>query len=317
MATDQEFFDALKVENEKTVAKEGRPAIDRGIGYKLLGEKKQDGTPKFSTKYIMRVCHCSSRLVRLMRKEMLDKGIVTKEEVDLSKLDYDARSFDEECIEVRGLSFRDWMISKERENGKAIFSFCQKVWSNVWKKPYLYEITDASNNRAEQLAQEFLKVFGEDIKRIRARITSIRRFFSFMKREDINDMYLRLTESKHPRAMREVPSLAFVDSPLQIQEAIDEMKARFGLEGELLVMLKIVTQMRTGQADEKRELWGIQVGEPDHSFLLMPSGVEGQIVFQIHAKMNETWTINFLPKQVKQKLFDLYQTRKKGENSFS
>lgn len=310
MPTDSEMFSQVEVKRSEG----GRPAVDRELGYRLLQEKKADGSQKFSTKYLMRVLHCSSRMIRELKQEMREKGIVSKSEIDLQKLDKESRDFDSECKEVIGSSFKDWIVGKQKGSGIDIFYFCRKVWSDsaIWDRPFLYDVADLNKPEvADELANKFLKYFGGDEKRIRDRITRIRRFFTFMRREDVNDRYLRLTESKHPRNKRDVPQLAFINSPTQIQEAIDEMGKRFGPEGELIVMLKIVSQMRTGMGSEKRELWGTQCGEIDHSYLIMPD--ENQYVFQVHAKMNETWMINWMPKEVKKRLYSLYKTRQKGE----
>lgn len=311
MPTDKVIFDSLTQKSITPIKQKTKPSIDRTLAYQLLGEKTKDGEPRFTTKYIMRVLHCSSRAIRMLRKEMLDKGIVSKETVDMEKLDKAQRDFDTECKEVMGYSFIEWLKSKQKK-GLTIFNFCQKVWAEVWDKPFLYDVKDRNKQVGDELARLFIKKFGDDAQRIRDRKTRIRRFFDFMGREDINNRHLTMTRSRDLKLTKEVPEICFTDFPVKLDLAIAEMNKALGSEAELVIKLKLCTQMRTGALE--RELWGIRCKETNHSYIIMQN--EDEYAFKVTAKMNEIWVISWIPKEVRKDLFKLYQSRNKGDKLF-
>lgn len=308
MPTDKEMFDTLK-EEKKNQKKSGRPSFNRELAYAMLAEQERTGKP--STRYIKRALgNPSNRSLTRIREEMKAKKLII-EKTDYEKLDQQVRKFDEECKEAMGISFYDWCCSKmQKSSGRQIFRFCERIWEEIWNKPIIYGIKDRNSNLADQLAMDFLKQYGEDTKRIRGRKKKIRRFFAFMGREDINNRHLTMSRARDPVNVREVPEISFTNFPVKLQECIDEMES-YGLEYGLIPKIKICTQMRTGSAQANRELWGITVGEANHTYLIMEDANE--YTFKISAKMNETWTINWLPKSVRKELYQLYQMRDRGE----
>lgn len=282
----------------------GRPRLNRQLAYQLIRGDK-------STAYICRVLKCKPRSVRLLRNELRDKGetILDRRTRTGSPSEME---LDDECKEVMGYSFHQWLKSKTK-CADDLFSFINRTWINLWGKTPLYEIRDPNSPLADQLAQTFLSTFGGDLKRIRRRKKHIRYFFRFFARSDILDRHLSMSTSRDPIEVRIIPELTLIDTPSKVQRAIDQVKATLGEEAALAIQLKMVSQMRTGEQD--RELYGIHVQGTTGSYITMNSPTD--YAFHVKAKGNEEWDITWLPITIANRLYDLVKSRQAGERLVS
>lgn len=294
-----------------SVNKGGRPSVDRQRAFTLAKSQLETGKP--STQYICRVLRIQDRTWRKLKKEYIDSRKELGETVkkpDYDLLDVSVRDFEEELKATTDLSFLGWLKGKTKTY-RQIFNFCQKEWIRQGK-PSLYWISqrDSQGHQAEQFAQSFIESQLQEPRTRRYRKTLMSYLLTFLGRKDVYEKFLKVTQSRDPRPVKEVPEILMTDFPKKFEKAIDLMKERLGEEGSILIKLKLVTLMRTGDKGESRELWGIKVGEPNHTYLIMKSSDE--YVFKIHAKMNESWTITWIPREVRKELFELYKTREKG-----
>lgn len=302
IGTDQEIFTG-----EKKPKKPGRgDRLNRELGYKLL-------KARYSTQHIRRVLGCSARSVRLMRQELREAGEIeeTEKTAEMDRLGLD---FDKECERAVGISFAAWLKSKRKDH-RTIFNFSKMVWEKIWTKPSLVMVRDRDQIIGDQLAMKFLEMFGEDYKRIRHRKKRIRQLFTFLGRQDINDRYLTMTKSRDPEPIREIPELTLIEFPKMIDEALNMVRHRFGAEYETALKFKIVTQMRTGNVAEGRELMGMTCGTSTGTWITMtdPDEFRGQIL----AKGRERWVVQWIPTEVRRQLWEVYQKRETGEHLFS
>jgi len=287
----------------KTKSEKGRPKINRELGYQLI-------KAGYSNRYICKVLGCKARTVRLMKQELKQKGELEEKQVteDLDKIAID---FDEECKRAVGISFHDWLKSQVK-GYKWIFNFCKLCWEKVWDKPSLVLVKDRDNQLGDQLAMKWLEVFQDDVRRLRRRKKLIRYLFRFLGRHDICDRYLRMSLTREPEEVRELPHITFPDFPVKLDECIRLTEQMLGWEYGLALKFKVVTMMRTGK--EAKELMGIKVGEENHSYLIMQNVDEFRL--KVTAKRNEVWNVTWLPKTVREDLFKLYSSRLKGEKLF-
>ena len=300
IGTDKEIFGADLSLRVKT---RGRPKVNRELAYKLI-------KAGYSTRYICRVLKCRPRTVRLMRKELEKLGeIEANTEIDLDKIELE---FDDECVRAVGISFFDWLKSRTKKY-KYIFNFCRRVWEKVWDKPSLVLLRDYNNPLGDQLCMKFLEVFGEDKKRIRNRKITIRFLFRFLGRTDLCDRYLTVSESRDPRPLREIPEISLLDFPERLDRAINLVGERLGEEYALALRFKIVTQMRTGEAE--KELMGIKVGDTNNGSWIIFNGVD-EWRSEILAKKNEKWILTWIPRPIREELYRLYEQREQGEPLF-
>ena len=281
----------------------GRPRINRALAHQLI-------KAGYSTRYIRRVLKCSARSIRGIRQDMKERGDLEATEKTL-ELDKIALKFDEECVRATGISFYEWLKAK-RVSYKSDFSFCRKIWEQVWEKPSLVLVRDRDNPLGDQIAMKFLQVFGEDKKRLRRRKKLIRNIFRFLGRHDLCDRHLSMTLSREPEQTREIPDLTLLGFPQMLNEAIDRVEATLGHQQGTALRFKIATQMRTGA--QERELLGITVGEPNGSWILMtsPDEFRGEIL----AKRKEKWVLQWLPLELRKELYALIQTRERGDKLF-
>ena len=242
--------------------KAGRPQVNRELGYQLIKAK-----PSYSTSYICRVLKCSTKTVRRLRQELVDKGdlesIEATEEMD--KLDLE---FDDECKRAVGISFAAWLKTKTQSH-RYIFNFCQKTWINIWGRPSLIIVRNRDEPLGDQICMKFLDAFGEDIKRIRRRKKLIRYIFRFLGRQDLCDRYLTMTRARDPEPIREIPELTLLDFPRMIDEALTYVLDHYGTQYYLALRFKLVSQMRTGDFHDERELFGLTCGDANGSWIMM------------------------------------------------
>lgn len=294
-----------------SVNRGGRPSIDRQRAFQLAKSQIETGKP--STQFICRVLHIKNDTWRKIKKEYIEyrktQGeIIKKPDYDL--LDKSVRDFEEELKATTDLSFLGWLKGKTK-SWRPIFNYCQKEWLRQ-NKPSLYWIAqrDSPEHQAEQFIQSFIENQLQEAKTRRTRKTLMSYLLMFLGRKDVYEKFLKITQSRDPRSVKEVPEILMTDFPKKFERALDLMEERLGKEGSLLIKLKLVTLMRTGDIQEGRELWGIKVKETNSTYLIMNS--EDEFVFKIHAKMNESWTVRWIPKEVRRELYELYQSREKG-----
>ncbi|RLI34250.1 hypothetical protein DRO53_04005 [Candidatus Bathyarchaeota archaeon] len=173
---------------------------------------------------------------------------------------------------------------------------------------------DPNNPLADQLAQKFLEVFGNDKKRIRDRKVKIRQLFKFLGRTDVNDRWLYLGGDERP--VRELPVLANLDFPEKLERSIKRLEEEMGFEAGTCIRLKIVSLLRTGgtRKGEDKELFGLRKGGGNGTWLIMESPDVWKA--QIKAKENLRWYLNWIPKPIRLELWEIYQKRADGEKIF-
>jgi hypothetical protein len=283
----------------------GRPQINRNLARRLF----QAG---FKPSQVAKSLKCHVNTARTIRRELEAERLLAKEDRDpgLSIVQAD---FDEECRMAVGISFADWLKTKMKIH-KRVFTFCRRTWDVLWDKPSLVLTKDSAYKLGDQLCMKFLEAFGKDVKRIRYRKKLIRTLFRFLGRHDLCDRYLTMTESRDPRYIRRIPQIEMREFPSQVQSMLDEINAidsQIGLATEF----KIASQMRTGDRSEGRGLMGIRVGAGHPSYIIM----NGPDEFRCHVleKMRKGWDITWLPRRVRERLWELYQQREVGDYLFS
>ncbi len=94
-------------------------------------------------------------------------------------------------------------------------------------------------------------------------------------------------------------------------DELNTLNPQVGLGSEF----KLCSMMRTGVRADERGLMGIRVGAGGASTIIM-SGPD-EIRIHVLEKMREEWDITWLPQRVRERLWDLYQTRETGDPLFS
>ena len=303
--TDKEIFEE---DSKKRIpnggSKGGPPRINRDLARRLF----QAG---FKPSQVAKQIGCHVKTARNIRRELEESGELTTE-LREEKLNIVQADFDEECKMAIGISFADWLKTRTKAH-KRIFNFCQRTWE-MWERPSLVITKDSENKLGDQLCMKFLDQFGEDIKRIRGRKKLIRNLFRFLGRHDLCDRYLTMTQSRDPREIKRIPIIEMKDFPIKLQRTFDAINA-LDEEVGLAAEFKLASQMRTGVRKDGRGLMGIRVGTEYPSYILM----NGPDDFRIHVleKMREEYDITWIPRRVRERLWTLYQLRKKGDYLFS
>ncbi len=303
--TDSEIFkddDQLRI--QRNGSKGGRPEINRDLARLLFQADK-------TAKQVAKALKCHINTARSIRRELEEAGLLKKEGrgEGLSIVEGD---FDDECFSAVGIKFSEWLKSKTKAH-RRIFSFNQRMWV-MWGKPSLVMAKNPADKLGDQLCMKFLNKFAEDDKRIRNRKKLIRNLFRFLGRRDLCDRYLTMTTSRDPRNVKRIPQIEMLGFPVNFQLVFDELNSlnpQVGLAAEF----KSCAGPRTGVRAEDRGLMGIKVGMGGPSYIVM----DGPDSFRIHVleKMREEWDITWLPKRVRERLWELYQTREVGEPLFS
>lgn len=305
--TDKEIFGENEPKRIQTNgSKGGRPSVNRDLARRLF----QAG--EFSTAQIAKHLKCHLNTARTIRRELEEKGLLEKKDRDpgLSIIQAD---FDDECRIAIGISFADWLRARTKAH-KRIFNFCERTWTQIWDRPSLVLAKNNENKTGDQLCMKFLDTFGEDTARIRDRKKLIRNLFRFLGRKDLCDRYLTMTQSRDPRRIKRIPQIEMSEFPTQVQNMLDELNEvnpQVGLASEF----KIISQMRTGVRSQDRGLMGIKVGAGHPSYIIM----NGPDEFRIHVveKLGMGWDITWIPRRVRHRLWELYQTRENGDPLFS
>ena len=302
--TDEEIFGGGtpdRVQNGDS--KGGRPSVNRDLARRLF----QGG---FSTAQVAKHLKCHVNTVRKIRRELEESGELVKKdrEPGLSIVQAD---FDDECVMAVGISFAEWLKTKTKSH-KRIFVFCQKTWSDIWDRPSLVLVKNDENQLGDQLCLKFNNVFN-DPTRSRNRKKLIRNLFRFLGRRDLCDRYLTMTASRDPRSIKRIPQISMMGFPAQVQSMFDEIN-EIDPEMGLACEFKLASMMRTGLRSEDRGLMGLKVGSGHPSFIIMDGPDDFRI--SVLEKMRETWDVTWLPRRVRERLWELYQRREKGEPLF-
>lgn len=339
---DKKFFDSLEVKTR--VRTNGRPRINRLLAYRLLMARSSKNKP-YSSRYIQNQVDCKASVVKKMRREIRDilkltkKGIsvedislklsLLREEVelvlklskgpdvaDLTKVDQAERDFDDECVGAMGFSFKGWIESK-RKVWTPVYNFCKEVWEKIWEKPPLIIVKDRDSPLGDQLCILFLKTFGDDKKRIRDRKKRIRRLFTFLGRDDLNNRHLTMDDAQDPRPIRDVPEISFKKFPEQLNQIIDSMGKKYGHQGITLIQFKTSSLGRTGGREEGKDIFGLSKID-GQSWVIMEKR-EDEISFRskIKSKREEDWYVSYIPPIVLKSLYEIYEKRERGEFLFN
>jgi hypothetical protein len=129
-----------------------------------------------------------------------------------------------------------------------------------------------------------------------------------------------MREGRNPRAVKRVPQIemqTFPEKATTFFEVVNTVHAEIGIAAEF----KLVSQMRTGKKKDGRGLMGIRVGSKSqehgaHSSYIIMENADDYAVHVLEKK-GEEWDIGWLPRRVKDRLWELYQTRKPGDFLFS
>lgn len=323
--TDTEILGELsKFREPNTNGAGGRPRINRDLVIRNLKATDHTGNPRYTHAQIARLVGCSTRTIRRISNKAKADGLLEDEDRDGVPMGHVEADFNDETLRASriGISFREWLQInfKTKSSANYHFNFTSKIWESLWEKCSMVEMADPSSKLADKMAVRFVQEFKDDAFRIRRRLKMIRHIFRFLKRQDICDAHLKIDESKHPRSIRKVPSITFTDYGERFGDCLAKMKEAFPedpRQAELIVKFKIASQMRSGAwteegKEENRELWGIAVNDPDkNSYLIM----NGPDEYQCHvlAKKNEEWNIIWLPKNVRELLWEVYQERDPGD----
>jgi hypothetical protein len=307
--------------------KGGRPRVNRELVLRLLKSTDSKGVPRYSYAQIARDCGCSKKTVTRIRDEALLSGDLkaeTREDTAIGTVEAD---FEAECVRAMGYSFYEWIIDATPTAGKTNFNFIRECWETIWERCSLVDVRDSDHPLGDQVCQAWLRVFGTDKDRIRYRKKQVRYIFRFLGREDLCNRHLRMNDAQDPRNIRRVPEINSTDFPQKILTCFAHMerefptiKGRLGINGEIIVKgriggelicwLKVASQIRTGDNRAERELWGIKTGTQGKSYLYMTSANEFQ--FHVFAKLGKHWDIVWLPKEVREKLYEVYKTTPTG-----
>ncbi len=298
IGTDEEIFKdkAKPKRGEQSV---GRPKVDRSLALRLF-------QAKYDNKTVAGYLKIQPRTAAKIRRELTAEGLLGKLKTERDLVEVE---FDKECTRATGFSFKEWLHNKRKPEGaNKVFSFCEKVWRLQWDRPSLFLAADRTNNSADKLAQNFLSEYKEDTARIRSRKKHLRQLFTFLGRSDINDRHLKMTASRDPRRVRQVPEIPMLGFPVDLDNALNEFESIHGFVAVTWLKLKICTGIRTGDKKEKRGLAGLSADTKTKSFVMFRGGTWRAQVFE---KKGETWPITWLPADVLADLRKLYDAAQK------
>lgn len=293
--------------------KAGRPKINRDLVIRNLKAKDATGGPRYTKAQIARLMNCTPKTINRIYNEALASGALKASDFEKKAIGIIEADFDSECLRAKGLSFLKWLETRfsEQSSANLYFNFNALIWEQVFEKCDLTILADQTNHLADQMAIKFVTAFQSDKPRMRSRLKKIRFLFRFLGRGDINDKHLKMSNSKHPRAVRRVQEISNTNFPLIYNKIEDRIRTILGNDAVLDLRLKIVTQMRTGTKKSEREFYGMCKGTETKSYLTMVNAEEYQ--FHIFAKKSEEWDVIWMPEVVRTGLFKRYNERKAGE----
>jgi hypothetical protein len=142
----------------------------------------------------------------------------------------------------------------------------------------------------------------------------IRYFFRFIGRQDLNDLHLSMTKSKDPINKRDIPAITDMTFPSKIDQLIASITEKLGKEYGLAIRFKLVTMMRTGNRKTEREFLGLK-RDTGKSWISFEN--EDRFKGKILAKGREEWGLDWIPKDIRKEVYELYLTRKQGDFLFN
>jgi hypothetical protein len=311
VGTDSELMKKEAKKIKTTNGKGGRPKANEDLIIRLLKATTSDGVPRYTFKQISKSAKCTTRTVKNVKKRALADGRLKEEDRIESALNMAEADFDEECIRAKGYSFLDWLDSNLK-NHKPVFSFCEQVWNTVWERPSLVDVMDHEHHLGDKLCMEFLKVFGEDKKRLRNRKKTIRYIFRFLGRGDLCDNHLRMTKAREPVQVRRVPEISMIDFPEKFEKVVQMMEVFYPKMARLILYGKIAQQVRTGDLPDEREFWGLKKGSDSGESYIIMSDLEH---FRIHymCKSTEHWNVQWLPYELRKMFWERYNQLDYGD----
>lgn len=299
--TDKEIFGTDEPTRIRT---KGRPKVNEDLARRLFEANK------YTTGQIAGQLKCHPETVRRLRRKM-EKAGTLEVVTDIRTKNFVEADFDQECKNAKGTSFLEYMATK-RAKPRKVFNFCRKVWDKTWGKPSLVRVRNQDDVLGDELCLKFLKVWTDPIhnERNRDRKKQIRPLFEFLNRDDLNTKYLTMRQSRDPRGVKKIPEINSPKFPLLFIECLEEMEKMHDEYGAG-IRFKLCTQMRTGDRKAQRAFFGIRVGTDGKSYAY----IESPDVWQIHVleKQGNQWDMTWLPRKVREEVYDLAITRENGE----
>lgn len=295
----------------------GRPKYDRDLVIRNLALKDASGKPRYTNAQIAHIVGCSTKTIKRIKREAIENGDLKPVEETGRAIGIVEGDFEAECQRAREMSFIGWLNTRYSDDSGAnsVFNFCSQVWSEIWEKPSLVEFADKTSKLADQCALKFHEKFGDDKKRMRGRIKNIRFLMRFLDRRDINDRHFTMSNSKHPRAIRRVEEITFIDFPLKFQKCLDDIERELGPLARLGIEFKLCTQMRTGTRQSEREFFGLRKGsQSGKSYIVFSNTDEFRSI--IFAKKSEIWRLIWLPKKVRTEFYEHIEKLEEGDFIF-
>lgn len=313
VGTDKDILGAPSKFREVQKKGPGRPKVNKALVIKNLKAKNAIGGPRYTKAQIARMMKCTPRTINRIYNEAMKNGELKPEDFEKKAIGVVEADFESECFRARGLSFREWLGTKFKleTQAQSYFNFCARIWEKVWDKCDLVEFADMDSNLGDQMCLKFVTEFQDDKTRMRSRLKKIRFLIRFLRRRDLNDNHLTMNTSRHPRAKRKIPEISQSNFGILYTECEEIVRARLGNEAVNDLRLKIVTQMRTGDKKDEREFYGIRKGTKTKSYLNMVNVNEYQ--FHVYAKKAEEWDIIWMPKGVRESLFNRHEGLDKGD----
>jgi len=255
---------------------------------------------------------CTPRHVRRIRDKLIADGELQENEAEKGPGIVSAE-FDDECIRAKGMSYRQYLKNKRKEWAYP-FNFARKTWVKIWDKPNLVLVADGDNQLGDQICQQFLTVMCADTTKSRDRKKLIRPLFKFLGRSDLNDIHLTMRKGRDKISIKRIPQLDTLEFPKLFDKALSAFRDKYGVVKYNKLRFKLCAGTRTGDLKEGRGWAGIRKlkqGEKYNSYMYFTGPDE----FQIHVleKMNEEWDINWLPKEVRHGVYDIYKDMEPGQ----
>lgn len=328
IGTDAEILGSPSKKRESN-GKVGRKKINRELVMRNMKLKDNFGLPTYTDGQLAKMAGCTKRTIRNIRSELIEAGELESDESIKRSMGLVEADFDAECERANGYSFSSWMQTRfsgsEKNAWKTTFNFCSLVWEKLWNKCSLLEMADRTSQLADLNAIAFVNAFQEDNERMRGRLKKVRFIFRFLGRKDVCDRHLTMSDSKHPRPKRKVPEITIIDFGkkwTQIENLVlkylsesPKFNKKHGIEAITLLRFKLCSQMRTGNIKREKECWGLRKGTESKSYIFMESPDR----FQCHvfAKQGEEWDIMWLPKDVRERMYQHLETIENGDNIWS
>jgi hypothetical protein len=306
VTNEEKLYEFPKDPKAKALVNE-RKGINRALVKRLLASRK------FDYEQIANYVGCSTRHLRRIRDELIEKGEINTEEA-AKGMGIVAAEFDEECLRATGESFKTYIMNK-RKRWKPVFAFCQRTWKHVWGEPSIFLMLDRSDPTGAEMCQLFLKAFGNNKKRIRDYKKYLRPFFVFISRDDLKDKYLAMSATQDPEGVREVPQLEVIDFPLKLDKAISAFEEIHGVCKADLLRFKITSGLRTGEKKDDRGWTGIRKksGDENYKSYIFFDGDPDKVVCSVFEKMSEQWRINWIPGSIRKSLYKIYNSTAEGD----